>query len=181
MTDNPPAPLAFSQNAPTRRNVNIWWKGDGEEERLCFVGPFEPNGDWIGRRGGDGADHVFYAGDGDPLARMFHHAASRITELALSGKIGWLEQRVAVSVSTDSQMRRCRMLTFSPLGSPSDDQIGNREKWATNICLSDGFEAFNAMKTIPFRLKHHPERLADALRIAFEAVEEDLRLVAIPA
>ena len=112
---------------------------------------------------------------------MFQHAATRITELVLSGNIGWLEQRVAVSVSTDSQMRRCRMLTFSPLGSPSDDQIRNQEKWAVNICLSDGFEVSSVMKTIPFRLKHHPERLADALRIAYEAVEEELGLVATPA
>ena len=174
MTSNAPAPLEFAQNAPTRRDVNVWWNGDGKEERLCFFGPFAPNGDWIGCLGMDGDHQIFYSGDGDPLARMVHYVASRIIELAVSGNIGWSEQRVGVSVSTDHQMRKCRMLTFSPLGSPSNDQVANRENWAVNICFSDGFHASKAMKTIPMRPKHYPERLAESLRVAYEAAEEDL-------
>ncbi len=177
MADNAPAPLAFVRDAPTRRDVNVWWKGDGKEERLCFFGPFAPNGDWVGCWGMDGDHQIFYSGDGDPLARMFHHVASCIIELELSGNIGWLEQKVGVSVATDRQMRECRMLTFSPLGSPSDDQVGNLEKWAVNICFSDGFEPYNAMKTVPIRPKHLPGRLAESLRAAYEAAEKDLGLL----
>lgn len=175
MTDNAPAPLAFVRDAPTRRDVNVWWKGDGKEERLFFSGPFAPNGDWIGCWGMDGDRQIFYSRDGDPLARMFHHVASLITELAVSGNIGWLEQEVGVSVATDRQMRKCRVLTFSPWGSPSDGQVGNPEKWAVNICSYDEFQSYRPMQTIPARPKHYPERLAQSLRVAYGAAEKDLR------